>query len=296
MTQLTDRDLFDLAAPLRQVEMVSRPAEGPHRPVRIPEFMRLAAIPVLVILVYGAIVLVSQQHPSKPAKSAIPATHSTRFVGLPPKGVRPSTPLYDGRVMLQISLALRPDWMFYRDGRIIRGGDLLVNPNGAHPFHTARVQQWLTPQGVQLLRSRILAIGRPVGLFNPGHNVGLVRQAYIKHDLSDWYQVRVGPRLVNVQVLPTGYTNDPVATRAQVRALARIDTLVANLAPVFLPAPGKTARSAPTSHRITAPPSTEPPPTQQSCPPQQGSCWPSKSHCSNTPTGHSPPTRHGHCS
>src|SRR4029077_6913327 len=126
------------------------------------------------------------------------------------------------------------DWNIYANGvdvwqKWTRDGDPTVIPNGADPLHTTNVQQRLTPQGVQRLRSKILAIGQPVGLFK--HNLVLVRKAYAKPERVDWYQVRVGDRLVYLQVLPPGYSpNGKAATPAQSRAIAGINTLVANAA------------------------------------------------------------------
>src|SRR5215471_3948809 len=62
MTQLTDRDLFELAAPLRQVEAVTRPAAAPRRSVRIPEIVRLTGVAVGIFLLVAVALLVAQHH------------------------------------------------------------------------------------------------------------------------------------------------------------------------------------------------------------------------------------------
>ena len=71
------------------------------------------------------------------------------FAGLPPVGTKPSKPLNDGRVIVQTN---RPNLNIFADGRVIGPGDSI--PAGANPLDMANSQQWLTRQGVQLLRSR----------------------------------------------------------------------------------------------------------------------------------------------
>jgi hypothetical protein len=169
--------------------------------------------------------------PNVPLPSVVhidPITLPTHFAGLPPEGTQPSRPSYDGRIILNVSPALPGgSWNINADGRILITGDAHALPQGANPLHAADVQQWLTPQGVQLLRSRILEIGRPVGLFGPKDH-GYTRRAYVKRNLVDWYQVRIGRRLKDVQVVPTGGSNDPAATPAEVSAMDRINSLVAH--------------------------------------------------------------------
>ncbi len=153
------------------------------------------------------------------------------FAGLPPEGTPASTPA-NGRIILNISPASGATWNVYADGRIIwqrysRAGDPLVIPNRVDPLHTGLVQQRLTPQGVRLLRSRILAIGQPTDLFR--HNLALGRKAFEKHEEVAWYQVRTRGHLIYAQVLPPSL-QPRMATVAQMRALARINALVANSA------------------------------------------------------------------
>jgi hypothetical protein len=76
MTQLTDSDLFELAAPLRQVEAVTRPAGVPRRSERIPEIVRLAGIAVGIFLLVAVALLIAQHHPQ--GKPANPPTATSR--------------------------------------------------------------------------------------------------------------------------------------------------------------------------------------------------------------------------
>jgi hypothetical protein len=103
------------------------------------------------------------------------STKLTHFTGLPPEGVKPSTPttgrlLVGARIMVPLGKGASPfdpsigkpvmheskTWNMYADGRIIwqewtRSGDASVVPDGARRRDTGYVQQRLTPQGVQLV-------------------------------------------------------------------------------------------------------------------------------------------------
>jgi hypothetical protein len=156
-----------------------------------------------------------------------------RFAGLPPVGVKASTPT-TGRPEIGFSLtgpragAETTTWYVYADGRFVwqkwsPPGDATVVPTGAKKLDTGYVQQRLTLSGVQLLRSKILA----TGLFE--HNLKLEvgrGKSWVTH------QVRRGDRMVTVAGVPTP---DPSwtelftkATPAQTRALAQIAALVAD--------------------------------------------------------------------
>ena len=121
------------------------------------------------------------------------------FIGLPPQGAAPSTPesgelvlSYLGRPTTLVTLGF-PNYYrawVYADGRLI------WDREGAHPFGgseqtTGFLEQRLTPEGVELLRSEIIS----TGLF--GHDLALVSG----HGLHHWgaIQVRNGDRLVEVE-------------------------------------------------------------------------------------------------
>jgi hypothetical protein len=162
-----------------------------------------------------------------------PPAHSTRFAGLPSTATPASVPA-EGRLVLNISPESGATWNVYADGRIVwqrwsrRGaGDPLVIPPGADPSQTTYVQQRLTPHGVQLLVSRILATGHAVGLFDK--SIVLGNEASEKDEIAAWYQVCNNGHLNHAQVVPPSYLESnarKLETPAQRRALAQITNLV----------------------------------------------------------------------
>ncbi len=173
---------------------------------------------------------------SAPPSSPVHATTVGRvhFAGFPPVGAQMSLPA-SGRILLNISpVSSRASWNVYADGRIIwqrwtRSGDPLVIPNGADLFHTAYIQQRLTPQGAQLLLSRVLATGQAAGLFR--HNLRLANKAFEQNQDWAWYQVRNNGHLIDTSVSPPSDWNGQPhrnVTPAQIRALAQINKLLAN--------------------------------------------------------------------
>jgi hypothetical protein len=84
------------------------------------------------------------------------------FIGLPPEGAPPSTPEH-GKLVLDY-FGPNPGfhgksriWV-YADGRLVSLRDAAF-PEGANPASTGFLEQRLTPEGVQLLRSEILSTG-----------------------------------------------------------------------------------------------------------------------------------------
>jgi len=171
------------------------------------------------------------------------STRATHFAGFPPVGVKASTPT-TGRLLIGLyragrarpgpvpglRLSANTTWNVYADGRIIwqkwsSSGDATVVPDGASRLDTGYVQQRLTPQGVQLLLSKVLA----TGLFEQDLTLDLGSDhAWVHH------QVRRGDRVVTVSGLPSRDI-DPSsreqfakATPAEMRALAWIGHLVAD--------------------------------------------------------------------
>ena len=150
----------------------------------------------------------------------------THFAGFPPVGVEASTPT-TGRLVVGLRLGLT-EWNVYAAGQIVwqrwtPSGDATVIPSGASRLDTGFVQQRLTPRGVQLLRSKILA----TGLFE--HNLRLIVGGY-----RDWVlaRVRTGDRFVTVQGLPSADSSWKAqftkATPNQLHALAWLGALVAD--------------------------------------------------------------------
>ena len=106
------------------------------------------------------------------------------FIGLPPVGATPSTP-ESGELVINYWLGETRTWV-YADGRLITLGGNPDLPEAANRRWSGLLEQRLTPEGVELLRSEILSTGLfghdqpPLGS-TPPHRV---------------IQVRVGDRLV----------------------------------------------------------------------------------------------------
>ena len=174
------------------------------------------------------------------------STKLVHFAGFPPEGVKASTPttgtlligLYRaGRArpgpVPGLRLSANTTWNVYADGRVIwqkwtSSGDATVVPDGASRLDTGYVQQRLTPHGVQLLLSKILA----TGLFERD----LLLDVGSDH-ASASHQVRRGDRIVTVIGMPSPDRADPraftKATPAQMRALAWIEKLVGDSSSVL---------------------------------------------------------------
>ena len=109
------------------------------------------------------------------------------FIGLPPVGATPSTP-EGGELVIHYWVGETRAWV-YADGRLIRLGGNSDLPEAANRRSSGLLEQRLTPEGVELLRSEIVSTGlfghdQPPGGSKPSpHNV---------------IQVRIGDRLVRV--------------------------------------------------------------------------------------------------
>jgi len=84
------------------------------------------------------------------------------FIGLPPEGATPSNP-ESGELVLFYWGPVPGDWgksrfWVYADGRLISLREA-NRPEGANPHSTGYLEQRLTPDGVELLRSEIISIG-----------------------------------------------------------------------------------------------------------------------------------------
>jgi hypothetical protein len=117
------------------------------------------------------------------------------FVGLPPVGATPSAP-ESGELVIQYWVDtddIEPvdggrGWV-YADGRLITLREKSDLPEAANHWSSGFLEQRLTPEGVELLRSEIVSTGlfehdQPAGRMSSPHNV---------------IQVRIGDRLVRVQ-------------------------------------------------------------------------------------------------
>jgi hypothetical protein len=195
----------------------------------------LAVVGVVVagVVVAGSVAGTSRRvEPAKPVPhhttKPVPFSHPTHVAELPPPGAALSLPAR-GRVVLSVSPARGGDWNVYADGRVIwqrsnSAGDPLVIPNGATSSQTGYVQQRLTPQGVQLLLSRVLSIGQSAGLFGRIHD--FTNPAFGDSYVNSTYQVCSSGHLLGAQV---SYSEGPLLTPSQTRAFAQIDRLAAGL-------------------------------------------------------------------
>jgi len=170
-----------------------------------------------------------------PAPDVTPRPGAVGFIGLAPVGATPSAPEH-GELVLSLYGRSTTDggrfraWV-YADGRIIwdMEGDF---PYGANASTTGLLEQHLTPEGVERIRSEIVS----TGLF--AHDLTLL-SGRVREDASGiqqpvgiiWgtIQVRGGDRLVSVTWSnPEMYPQDPgiVATPEQSTALERLDALL----------------------------------------------------------------------
>jgi hypothetical protein len=160
------------------------------------------------------------------------------FIGLPPEGATPSSPEnaelvvnFYGRSST-LGGSLSRVWV-YADGRMIwhREGEV---PEGANERTSGFLEQRLTPAGVELLLSEVLA----TGLFRD--DLTLLSRRFGEHD-SVWgrIEVRNGDRLISVDWedpnIDLMKDDGTIATPEQVSALLRVDALVTDAA-AWLPA------------------------------------------------------------
>jgi len=97
---------------------------------------------------------------------APPSAERVGFIGMPPEGAEPSTPL-TGDLVLSLDTTVSYGGSFkttmyvYADGRMIweRHGAPTGVPEGASENETGYLEQVLTPEGVKALRTEILGTG-----------------------------------------------------------------------------------------------------------------------------------------
>jgi hypothetical protein len=170
-----------------------------------------------------------------PTPGAAPRPDQVGFVGLAPRNATPSTPAHGELVVSLYGRSTTDNGRFrawvYADGRIIwdREGDF---PFGANETTTGLLEQHLTPEGVERMRSEIVS----TGLFD--HDLTLLN-GHLREKASGqqvptgviWgtIQVRDGGRLVSVSWSnPEMYPQDTgtAATPQQASALERLDGLL----------------------------------------------------------------------
>ncbi len=189
------------------------------------------ALAVVVSLFAMAVLLSAYRSERLPADRSIepsPSTERVGFVGLPPEGARASTPP-SGEMVLSSNgfgaKGVRVDLYVYADGTMIwqKWGSSSVPvgvPEGANEFITGYLEQRLTTEGVELLRSRILS----TGLFE--HDLELRAGS---HHPALTIGVRKGNRVVLVSAFQApDHTAIAQETQAQARALVRLEALLAD--------------------------------------------------------------------
>jgi hypothetical protein len=127
----------------------------------------LVILALLGAVVAGALIAGAQLVRRDPVKILTDRAFVEPFIGFPPEGVAPSTPetgqlvlSFNGRVH-SIGLDFHRVWLF-ADGRLIWKRNLEGTGSrafGASDPTTAVIEQRLTPEGVELMRSRVMAAG-----------------------------------------------------------------------------------------------------------------------------------------
>jgi hypothetical protein len=115
------------------------------------------------------------------------------FIGLPPVGATPSTP-ESGELVIQYWASPTNSeggraWV-YADGRLLWLREKSDLPEAANRWSSGFLEQRLTPEGVELLRSEIVS----TGLF--GHDQPPLGRESSPHNVI---QVRIGDRLVRIK-------------------------------------------------------------------------------------------------
>ena len=184
------------------------------------------------------------------------------FVGLPPEGATPSAP-ESGELVLrwlgESETHARPHWTggfaapfvgawVYADGRMIWWRDGQV-PEGANKLFSGYLEQRLTPEGVELLRSEVVGLlDRSRALLEtvPADDDPTRRSfgglfLFVPQDYRSWWgsvEVRDGDRFVRLQWADVDAKDSPgfegtIATPKQLSALWRIDALLTDPASVL---------------------------------------------------------------
>jgi hypothetical protein len=192
---------------------------------------RIAAGVVGIAVFLAAVWIVTTGGPfdvSKPAVSGPLPSERVGFIGLPPKGAPPSTP-EQGELVLSLyggtTAGPRSKIFVYTDGRLIWQREANL-PYGANPRSTGFLEQRLSPEGVELLRSEAVS----TGLFHDDLTVDIATPIPAYNAI----QVRNGDRLVRVIYLHDRGV-DRLATAEQESTILRLDARLADPAS-WLPA------------------------------------------------------------
>jgi hypothetical protein len=192
-------------------EIAQPPSRSPH-----PRSGLLALVAAALVVVVG----------SASAIGGVRAFILDRgFIGLPPEGATPSVPESGELVVNWLGRSATLDgaplvraWV-YADGRIIwsqtasRSGGI---PEGASELTSGYLEQRLTPEGVELLRSEVIGLLR-------GSGIPLETVPTDDEPSRSGVVVRDGDRLVRARTEQLG---DTTATTEQLAALRKIDALL----------------------------------------------------------------------
>ncbi len=131
---------------------------------------KIVILALLVTIATGALVAGAQLFRRDPVEILTDRAYVEPFVGFPPEGAAPSTPeqgelvlSFGGRVNM-LGLDFHRMWL-YADGRLIWKSNLEGSSAGwrrrfgASEPTTAVIEQHLTPEGIELMRSRVMAAG-----------------------------------------------------------------------------------------------------------------------------------------
>ena len=149
--------------------------------------------------------------PTETGPSVAPDPDAEGISGLPPEGATPSTP-ESGELVVELANQV---WV-YADGRVISS----VYEGTLEPY-SGLVEQHLTPEGVEFLRSNVLS----TGLFE--HDLELASRD--NPNCCLYIRVRDGDRLVSVRLGPSDVLSDhqaPIATPEQETALRSLEALL----------------------------------------------------------------------
>jgi hypothetical protein len=231
---MSRRDRFDVLERFAPLFEAPEPSfEGfVRRRDRKRRNQRLAAGVVGIAVFLAAVWIVTTGGPfdrgSAPAEPAPTPPERVGFIGLPSRSAAPSTP-EQGELVLSLhggtTAGPRSKIFVYADGRLIwqREADVAY---GANASSTGLLEQRLTPEGIELLRSEAIS----TGLFDDDLTVDIAWPIPFYNAI----EVRNGDRLVRV-TYHQGRSVDRLATPEQASAILRLDARLADF-PSWLPA------------------------------------------------------------
>jgi hypothetical protein len=162
-----ERELERLSPPRIPFDQLERRRDKKRRDQRIRAGALGAALALAVVLAGARALLTGPVPGDRPSPApAPPPVERVGFIGVPPEGAEPSTPV-TGDLVLRLDTTVSYGGSFkttmyvFADGRMIweRHGAPTGVPEGARANQTGYLEQVLTPEGVQALRTEILGTG-----------------------------------------------------------------------------------------------------------------------------------------